>query len=94
MGVARYAVEDDIHRAVLAIVVRDDYQNQGVGSELLDYVTLLARKQGLLGFTGEVFADNRPVLRMLKRFRDRGFDVQRTIGDGVLSLRITFSDAE
>ncbi|OQC28653.1 MAG: hypothetical protein BWX71_00703 [Deltaproteobacteria bacterium ADurb.Bin072] len=31
---------------------------------------------------------------MLKRFRDRGFDVQRTIGDGVLSLRITFSDAE
>ncbi|HNS89791.1 MAG TPA: GNAT family N-acetyltransferase [Deltaproteobacteria bacterium] len=94
VGVARYAVEDDIHRAVLAIVVRDDYQNQGVGSELLDYVTLLARKQGLLGFTGEVFADNRPVLRMLKRFRDRGFDVQRTIGDGVLSLRITFSDAE
>lgn len=92
VGVARYAVEDDIHRAVLAIVVRDDYQNQGVGSVLLDYVTFLARKQGLLGFTGEVLADNRPVLRMLKRFRDKGFDVQRTLSDGLLSLRITFRD--
>ena len=93
VGVARYAMEDDVHRAVLAIVVRDDFQNQGVGSELLDYVTFLARKQGLLGFTGEVFVDNRPVLSMLKRFRERGFDVQRTISEGVLSIRITFSDA-
>ncbi len=92
VGIARYAIEDDIHRAVLAIVVRDDYQNQGVGSVLLDYVTFLARKQGLMGFTGEVFADNKPVLRMLNRFRQQGFDVQNTISGGVLSLRITFMD--
>ncbi|MGC9325669.1 MAG: GNAT family N-acetyltransferase, partial [Desulfomonilia bacterium] len=92
LGVARYNIEDDIHRAVLAIVVRDDYQNHGVGSEMLEYVTYLAKRQGLLGFTGESFADNRPVLRMLNRFRERGFDVQRSISEGLISLKITFMD--
>ncbi|MDT8272448.1 MAG: GNAT family N-acetyltransferase [Desulfomonilia bacterium] len=93
LGVARYNIEDDIHRAVLAIVVRDNLQNQGVGTELLEYATYLAKRQGLLGFTGEAFADNRPVLRMLNNFRDKGFEVHRTISEGLLSLQITFKDA-
>jgi acyl-CoA hydrolase/GNAT superfamily N-acetyltransferase len=93
IGVARYVIEDDVHRAVLAIAVRDNVQKKGVGTELLEYVTYLARKQGLLGFTGEALAENRPVMRMLSRFRERGFEVQRTISGGLLTLEITFRDA-
>jgi acyl-CoA hydrolase/GNAT superfamily N-acetyltransferase len=93
IGVARYAIEDDIHRAVLAIAVRDDFHNQGVGTELLDYITYLAKKQGLLGFTGEALADNRAVMSMLRRFRDQGFDVHQIISSGLLSLNINFKDA-
>lgn len=94
IGVARYAVEDDAHRAVLAIAVRDDYQKQGIGSELLDYITYIAKKQGLLGFTGEALGDNRPVIRMLNRFRDQGFEVHQSISSGLLNLRINFTDAK
>jgi acyl-CoA hydrolase/GNAT superfamily N-acetyltransferase len=93
IGVARYAVEDDVHRASLAIAVRDDFQKQGIGTELLDYITYIAKKQGLLGFTGEALGDNRPVIRMLKRFRDQGFEVHQSISSGLLSLRINFKDA-
>ncbi|MGC9325946.1 MAG: GNAT family N-acetyltransferase [Desulfomonilia bacterium] len=93
IGVARWAVEGDMHTAVLAVVIRDDYQNQGIGDELLSYVTYLAQKQGLLGFTGEVLANNRPVLRLLNKFRERGFEVSRSISEGVLSLKIMFSDS-
>lgn len=94
VGVARYAVEDDIHRAVLAIAVRDEYQKQRIGSELLDYITFIAKKQGLLGFTGEALGDNRPVVRMLKRFRDQGFEVHQSISSGLLSLTINFTEAK
>lgn len=94
IGVARYAIEDDDHRAVLAIATRDDYQKQGIGTELLDYITFIAKKQGLLGFTGEALGDNRPVARMLKRFHDKGFEVRQSISSGLLSLRINFTDAK
>lgn len=90
VGIARYAVEGDEHKATLAVVVKDDFHNQGIGTVLLDYVTFLARKQGLLGFTAEVFADNRAVMRMLRRMREMGHDVKSSISDGVLSVTITF----
>lgn len=94
IGVARYAIEDDAHRAALAIAVRDDFHNQGVGTELLDYITYIAKKQGLLGFTGEALGGNRPVIRLLNKFREQGFEVHQSISSGVLSLKIEFKDAK
>ncbi|HPS93503.1 MAG TPA: GNAT family N-acetyltransferase [Deltaproteobacteria bacterium] len=91
IGVARYAVEKDLHTAELAIVVRDDHHNRGIAMELLSYAAYLAEKQGLLGFTVEVLADNRPVLHILKKFRDRGFDIQQSINEGVFSFKILFT---
>ena len=40
--------------AEVAQVVKDEYQNIGVGHELLAYLTHLARKRGTLAFTAEV----------------------------------------
>lgn len=93
LGVARYTIESDMHRAVLAIAVRDDMQNKGVGTELLEYVTNIAKKQGLLGFKAESLAENRPVMHMLNRFREWGCTVQRFISEGLLLMEITFKDA-
>jgi len=91
IGVARYAVGKDLHTAELAIVVRDDHHNRGIAMELLSYAAYLAEKQGLLGFTVEVLADNRPVLHILKKFRDRGFDIRQSINEGVFSFKILFT---
>jgi GNAT superfamily N-acetyltransferase len=69
VGLGEYYVEEDGLTANVAFAVRDRYQNQGVGSELLAYLTQLARKQGLLGFTAEVLKENEPMLRVFEKMR-------------------------
>jgi GNAT superfamily N-acetyltransferase len=75
------------HTAEVAFVVRDDYQNRGIGSELLAYLTYLAKRGGLLGFTAEVLIENRPMLHL---FESMGFDTQRRSSAGVYELKMAF----
>jgi acyl-CoA hydrolase/GNAT superfamily N-acetyltransferase len=67
IGVAQYAMNERDHTAELALVVRDDYQNQGVGTELNSYITYLAKRSGLLGFTAEVLEENLSALSLLRK---------------------------
>ncbi|NMC09758.1 MAG: GNAT family N-acetyltransferase [Methanothrix sp.] len=86
-GLGQYALNRDMHTAELALVVRDEYQNHGVGRELLSYLTYLAKKQGLLGFTAEVLAGNQPVFNL---FSKMGFDVTRKNESGFYDMRAMF----
>ena len=90
VGVGQYGVNANSHNAEVALVVRDTFQNQGVGTELLNYLTILARRQGLLGFTAEVVIENQPMLRL---FEKMGFDIQRRTEEGVVELRMQFRGA-
>ncbi len=87
VGVGQYGIDETSHTAEVALVVRDEYQSQGVGTELLSYLTQLAQRQGLLGFTAEVLFENAPMLHL---FEKMGFDIQRKSGAGVVELRIGF----
>lgn len=87
IAVGQYGIDESSHTAEVALVVRDSCQNQGVGSELLSYLTQLAQKQGLLGFTAEVLVENRPMLHL---FEKMGFDIQRRTAEGVVELRMRF----
>jgi len=87
VGVGRYFIDPQTHTAEVAFAVRDDFHNQGIGSELLSYLTYLAKRQGLLGFTAEVFADNTPMLHV---FEKGGFDIERKASAGVYELRMAF----
>jgi ribosomal protein S18 acetylase RimI-like enzyme len=73
--------------AEVAFAVRDDYQNKGIGTELLSYLTYLANRQGLLGFTAEVLMENRPMLHL---FEKMGFDIQKRREEGVYELEMMF----
>jgi len=90
VAVGQFAVDENTHTAEVALVVRDDFQGQGVGTELLSYLTQLARSQGLLGFTAEVLAENLPMLRL---FAKMGFDIERRTAEGVAELRMRFRGA-
>ena len=90
-GVGQYGIDEVTHTAEVAFTVRDDYQNQGIGSELLSYLTLLAKRRGLLGFTAEVLMENR---RMLHLFEKMGFDLQKSVEAGVYELRMAFRDGK
>lgn len=87
VGVGQYGIDEITHTAEVAFVVRDDYQNQGVGTELLKYLTFLAKKQGLLGFTAEVLIQNTPMLHL---FEKMGFDIRKRTEGGVYELKMAF----
>jgi len=91
VGVGQYGIDAATHTAEVALVVQDDYQNQGVGRELLAYLTFLAKKQGLLGFTAEVLMENQPMMYL---FKTMGFDLETHHDAGVYDLRMTFRERD
>jgi len=89
VGIGQYNIDERTYAAEVALAVRDDYQNRGIGTELLSYLTYLAKRQGLQGFTAEVLADNRPMLHL---FEKMGFDIERRNEGGIYELRMSFGD--
>jgi acyl-CoA hydrolase/GNAT superfamily N-acetyltransferase len=87
IGMGQYSIDDISHTADAAFAVRDSWQGKGIGTELLQYLTLLAKKRGLLGFTADVLADNWGMLRV---FNKMGFDIEKHFDAGVYELKMTF----
>lgn len=87
IGMGQYYVDEVTHTADVAFAVRDDYQGKGIGTELLSYLTYLAKKQGLLGFTAEVLMDNKPMLHL---FEKAGFNIEKSSVEGVYELKMLF----
>jgi len=48
IGVGQYAIDEGTHTAEVGFAVKDDYQNSGIGWELLSYLTFLARNEVFL----------------------------------------------
>jgi acyl-CoA hydrolase/RimJ/RimL family protein N-acetyltransferase len=91
VGLGQYNLNNNVHTAEVAFVVRDDFQNKGIGSELLSYLTLIAKKQGLLGFTAEVLVENRPMYHL---FETMGFFIDKRTEEQVYELKMAFSEAK
>jgi acyl-CoA hydrolase/GNAT superfamily N-acetyltransferase len=91
VGLGQYGVDESTHTAEVAVAVRDDYQGRGIGSELLSYLTYLAKREGLLGFTAEVLVENKPMLQV---FEQGGFDITRQAEAGVYHLKMAFKIPE
>lgn len=53
--------------AEAALVVRDDYHNQGVGTALMAMLAQLARRMGVRTLTATVQADNEPMFTVLQK---------------------------
>lgn len=86
-GMGQYLIDEATNTAEVAFVVRDDYQNMGIGKELLSYLTYLAKKNGLHGFSAEVLMDNK---QMLHLFEKMGFVVEKRLDAGVYELTMSF----
>jgi acyl-CoA hydrolase/RimJ/RimL family protein N-acetyltransferase len=87
IGLGQYIIDADSHTAEVAFAVRDDYQDKGVGTELLIYITYLGKRSGLLGFTAEVLQENK---KMLHLFEKMGFHIERRGSEGTYQLRMGF----
>ncbi|MEA3405235.1 MAG: bifunctional acetate--CoA ligase family protein/GNAT family N-acetyltransferase [Pseudomonadota bacterium] len=68
IGVTRYTTNPDGQSCEMAIVVRDDYQHQGVASQLLSSLIQHAKSKGLNKMEGEVLSENSSMLDLVKQF--------------------------
>jgi RimJ/RimL family protein N-acetyltransferase len=60
VGMGQYIIEETSLSAEVAFIVKDEYQNRGIGTEILTYLTYLAKRHGLTSFTAEVLVENKP----------------------------------
>ena len=67
VAVGRYYLIPPTNRAEVAFIVRDQWQNQGIGTFLLEYLTTIAKRNGITGFTAEVLTQNRAMLAVLQK---------------------------
>jgi RimJ/RimL family protein N-acetyltransferase len=86
VGLGQYTINEREKNADVAFIVKDDYQNRGIGTELLSYLTQLAKRQGLLGFTAEVLVQNEPMLHVFEKL----LDVKKTVDSSVYYMTMEF----
>lgn len=77
--------------AEVAFNVSDARQGSGLGSVLLEHLAAAAREHGISTFTAEVLPQN---IRMINVFTDAGFDVERTLDDGVVQVTFRIDPTE
>ena len=78
IGVARYfRVEEEHETAEFALTIIDEYQSQGLGTELLNLLIHCARKNGIRKFIGYMLAENSSMLKILKHL---GAQIRREDG--------------
>lgn len=86
VGVVRLARplgQPDAPEAEAAIVVRDDYQGQGVGAELLRRMVLLARRMGVKRILAVFQSDNDAAIRLFRRL---GLPYQLSVTHGASKM--------
>ena len=87
VAIGRYYLNEKTNYAEVAFVVRDDWQNRGIGSFLLRQLTTLAKRNGISGFTAEVLRENRAMQRV---FNKSEYETTSTPAESVVSFKVVF----
>ena len=88
IALGRYNLNRQTNLAEVAFLVRDDWQNKGLGTVLLRSLVESAKSNGIRGFTAEVLADNQPMLRVFHNAAE--LTIETKLEDGVYSLHMLF----
>ncbi len=91
IAVGRYNLNRQTNLAEVAFVVRDDWQNRGLGTRLLATLVEVAKSKGIHGFVAEVLADNHAMLRV---FHNSGLAIESKLDEGVYYLTMLFEEPE
>jgi len=91
VAIGRFKLDPSDNYAEVAFLVRDDFQNRGIGTHLMKKLIEIAREKGIEGFKAEVLAENK---KMMHVFHKCGYPIHSRLEDGVYSLKINFSEGE
>lgn len=83
VGVARYAPSDRDGVAEMAIVLSDEVQGRGLGTQMLTRLHVVARGFGYREMIATTFSENRAMLRLAARL---GYSARAQAGDGSVQL--------
>ena len=87
VGMGEYRITGNSLIADIALTVRDDFQNLGIGRKMFSYLTQLAQNEGILGFTADVLADNTSLNHISESI---GIKIEKNISYGICNLRMLF----
>ncbi len=87
IAIGSYSRIPNTNFAEVALVVRDDWQNRGLGTILFNYLCELAKKRGLNGFIAWVMIDNK---RMMHIFRKSGHQIRYRVEGNLYYVEIRF----
>jgi RimJ/RimL family protein N-acetyltransferase len=90
VSIGRCFIDRKRTAAELVLTVGNEYQNKGIGRELLLHLISLARAQGLKGLTAQVLADNVAMLRLLRSLEGVEYDMERRLKAGVFYFDMRF----
>ena len=88
IGIGRYIRGADPHRAEVAFAILDEFQGRGIGTLLLEHLSLIAEANGIAEFEADVLGDNR---QMLEVFAHSGFKMDSSLDSGVVHLHSSTS---
>ncbi len=72
VAIAQYFLDPKTQAAEVAFIVQDEWQQKGMGTFMLDYITQIARQRGVRRFYAKVLPNNKPMLAI---FHNSGYKV-------------------
>jgi RimJ/RimL family protein N-acetyltransferase len=85
IAIGSYSRVPNTDMAEVALLIRDDWQNQGLGTTLFHYLTEIAQKHGITVFTAWVMTDND---RMMHIFRRSGYPMRYRIEGDLYNVNL------
>ena len=87
IAIGRYYLNQKTNQAEVAFTVKDQWQNRGIGTFMLNLLTTIAKRNGISGFTAEVLRENKA---MQKVFHKSDCQVKYQLNEGVYSFELIF----
>lgn len=87
VAAAKYHLAMDTGFAEFSMIVRDDWQREGVGTLILDYLIANARGRGVVGFEAYVLSENQGMITLIHRLP---YEVQSKLEGDQYYYRFTF----
>ncbi len=73
VAIAQYFLDPKTGVAEVAFIVQDEWQDKGMGSFLLEYITTIARSRGIRSFYATVLPSNKAMLQI---FYNSGYEIK------------------
>ena len=83
VAIAQYFLDPKTQAAEVAFLVQDEWQQKGMGTFLLDYITKIAKQRGVKRFYAKVLPNNRPMLAV---FHNSGYKVNTEFDGDVYNV--------